>query len=96
MWPTPPTHDPSPARFQGERDEFTSPSVLRKYARRACGVADVCVAAGLGHFELEHPAYDGAVATLVAGWAAERLGGEGDGAAPCERDEAGELRFPSA
>ena len=56
--------------MMGERDEFTKPKTLHSYVARAKGGNSntVVVIPGVGHFELESPAYDGLVADQVIEW----------------------------
>eukprot|EP00967_Tisochrysis_lutea_P153973 scaffold304971_cov37-Tisochrysis_lutea.AAC.2 len=60
--------------IMGERDEFTAPETLRRYVGRLAGDEnEVVVVPGVGHFELEHPAYDGEVVDRVVAWLERRL-----------------------
>ena len=57
----------------GDRDEFTSPQTLAKMVDRAQpGTLESIVVPGVGHFELEMPSYDGAVANWVLDWVEQR------------------------
>ena len=54
--------------IQGEHDEFTGVSTLQAKMAHAAGDNEVVVVPGVGHFELESPAYDDHVAELSAAW----------------------------
>ena len=57
----------------GDRDEFTSVSVLESYVTKAhTGTVESVVIKGAGHFELEMPAADGLVVGTVVEWIKQR------------------------
>lgn len=65
---------PQPKLFlMGAKDEFTAPATLSRYVGRVAGDNDVVIVPGVGHFELEHPAYDGDVVRRVGGWIGQLL-----------------------
>jgi alpha/beta superfamily hydrolase len=65
---------PQPKLFlMSEKDEFTAPTTLQRHVGRVAGDNEVVIVPGIGHFELEHPAYDGYVAGRVVGWIGQLL-----------------------
>ena len=56
---------------QGDRDEFTGKDTLLNWAakRSASAVTETRIYPGLGHFELEGPAYDSEIADVAADFA---------------------------
>ena len=74
----------------GDADEFTSEQTLSKYVAKAGPSCDSIVVRGVGHFELEAPHYDGAVAKYVLDWIEKvglASGGGGGASSTCASSE---------
>lgn len=56
--------------IMGDRDEFTSESTLRRQLAKGSksGACESIIFPGVGHFELESPAFDGRVTQAVLEW----------------------------
>ncbi|OAY43148.1 uncharacterized protein LOC110620692 [Manihot esculenta] len=56
--------------IMGTKDEFTSLQQLEKKLMSACGLVQAHLIVGVGHFEVEGPAYDARMADLIMGFVA--------------------------
>ncbi|KAA0166981.1 hypothetical protein FNF27_07433 [Cafeteria roenbergensis] len=83
---------PQPKCFvQGSDDGFTTPDQLRQVARECAGTAELVFVDGVGHFELESPAWNDRVADVAIDFVRRSLDGKGgdgsEGSAAGDEDE---------